>query len=190
MLKFIPTALRGQLLVWEKHQQDPDRKTFKTFQETRDQVGAENILKIAENVSKSGKVIVWAHNLHVFHNAQKKSRHSLGADLKEKLGDQLYTIGLFADKGETYFLADMEDFLEAPLKPGTSFGFETELIKITGNKNAFLDFSSLAHDANKWLNAPTTTRVENFVSNSIPGKDFDAAIFISDVSKPKLPWLK
>jgi erythromycin esterase-like protein len=188
MLKVIPELLKAQLSLWEAHQHDEQRANFKTFQETRDRLGAANIQKIVNEVSKSHKVAVWAHHVHVFHNSQNLSRHSLGSDLKNTLGDKVYTIGLFAEAGECYSLADMEEIVEGPLEQLSDFGFETQLSKLGNDKNFFVDLKALSDLTNAaWINQATFSRREgNGKISIVPVKDFDAAIYIRKVSKPYL----
>ncbi len=193
MLKLTPGFLRAQVKLWSAHQSDPNLRTFKTFQETRDRLGAEMIERITREVSRSHKVIVWAHHVHVFHNTQGLGRHSLGSDLKRLGGESVYTVGTFSDTGETYSLAEQDEIIEGPLRPAQHYGLESQLKLLSTAPCYFADFKNLASHAkdNSWLTKSTTTRHEATGSKQvIPLQDFDAAIFVRTISRPTLPWSK
>ena len=89
MLRQLPVLMRLQVELWMRHRFDPESPKFRVFQETRDRLGAYAILKIKDDVAKNGKVLIWAHHVHTFHNTLSKARHALGSDLKRWLGPKL-----------------------------------------------------------------------------------------------------
>lgn len=185
-LRYIPKQLGRQAELWFQHSNDPDKKTFLTYQETRDRLGAEAILEMTDIVSRSQKSIVWAHHVHVFHNTVGKARHSLGHDLKSKLGNKLYTVGTFAGSGEIFSL-DMDDVQPAQIEKYPEGSLEDFLTGLSSG-DFFLDLSSREEAI---LNRETVTVVEGGVEiRSIPKKDFDAALFVQEVSRPKPFWEK
>ncbi len=186
LLRQIPSQLRRQTELWLEHSRDPKKAQFLVFQETRDKLAAKAILELTDKVSPNRKSIVWAHHVHVFHNSLGKSRHSLGYDLKESLGDRLYTIGTFAGSGESFSL-DMDDVQPSVLKPLEANSLEGILQKLS-SEEFFVDFNVLGDPA---LNIERTTYIEGVAKrDTVPTKDFDAAIFIHKVSRPKPFWEK
>jgi erythromycin esterase-like protein len=186
ILRQIPAQLRRQTELWLKHSQDTKKAQFLVFQETRDRLAAQAIVDFTDLVSQKQKSIVWAHHVHVFHNVLGKARHSLGHDLKDKLGDKIYTIGSFVGSGESYSL-DLEEAQPSTVKEVEANSLEGILLKLA-SKDFFVDFKTLNNTA---LNVETTTSVEGIGKrHTVPTKDFDAAIFVHKVSRPKPFWEK
>ncbi len=68
--------------------------------ETRDYMMYSNISWLLKSVYKGEKVIVVAHNFHI--SKFNKNEQVMGEFLKEEFGSKMYSIGVFAGKGE-YF---------------------------------------------------------------------------------------
>jgi erythromycin esterase-like protein len=190
MLRQLPGLMRLQIELWMRHRFDPESPKFRVFQETRDRLGAGAILKLRDEVSRSGKVMVWAHHVHVFHNTLGKARHALGSDLKRWLGPKLYTIGTFASTGTIYGLHDGEEPVFVDLAKAKLPGLE-EFLAGVASDNFFIDFASVADSkARSILDSETTTRREGGSMPVIPAKDFDGALLVHKVSPPELPKFK
>lgn len=84
-------------------------ETTLEYMELRDQGMAENLIYLAETLRPGARVIAWAHNAHIQYNNQtidltgvdepEISSRSAGWWLRERYGDDLYTIGLYASAG-------------------------------------------------------------------------------------------
>ncbi|MBE0392247.1 erythromycin esterase family protein [Flavobacterium sp. PL002] len=62
-------------------------------QTTRDKQMAENVNKVLTSAGAESKVFLWAHNLHVNKDKIQFNIPSMGNHLKEKYGDQYYSVG-------------------------------------------------------------------------------------------------
>ncbi|MDT9001955.1 erythromycin esterase family protein [Paucibacter sp. APW11] len=75
----------------------------------RDGFMASNIKRLATDIYPQEKLIVWAHNAHVSRArllaVNPGSGRHMGNFLAEDWGQQLYTVGLYMLRGETYDLA-------------------------------------------------------------------------------------
>lgn len=148
----------------------------------RDKLMAENLIWLLEEVYPDKKVIVWAHNGHVEKNfVEGYNTKLMGHFLKEKYGENYYTIGLFAYEGEAYQHWTQN---RIPFKNNDSLAIENKLYKT--NKNCpFLDMSKLKQTPNtKWLfNVATGFELENGGTiNFIPTKRFDAILSVNTYS--------
>lgn len=180
----IPRQLRNQVKLWIAHQQDENPKTMRAFQETRDELGAEAIQQFQMQVAPGGKVLVWAHHVHVFHNTTGAARHALGTDLKADLGEALYTLGAFAGRGAIYTL-NMQEATPHEFDV-TDQGIEALLEQAT-QEDVFIDFASVEDpDLREALQNETTMTVEGVHDIPIvPAEDFHGAIFLHRVTRPE-----
>ena len=62
-------------------------------QTTRDTQMAENVNKVLTSAGVEGKVFLWAHNLHVNKDKIQSNIPSMGNHLKQKYGNQYYSVG-------------------------------------------------------------------------------------------------
>ncbi|NRT11963.1 erythromycin esterase family protein [Flavobacterium sp. 14A] len=62
-------------------------------QTTRDTQMAENVNKVLTSAGAEGKVFLWAHNLHVNKDKIQSNIPSMGNHLKQKYGNQYYSVG-------------------------------------------------------------------------------------------------
>lgn len=185
MLRVLPGVLRAQVELWKRHRWDPNSATFKVFQETRDRLGAGIVLQIKDDVSKNGKALVWAHHVHVFHNTLGQARHSMGSDLKRWLGDKLYTIGTFAGEGACSVL-DGEEVTETTLARPAPGSLEAWLGARASGVH-FVDFAGVTEPKDRsLLDHRATTRREGGEMPTVPARDFDGAIYVPFVTRPRL----
>jgi erythromycin esterase len=159
----------------------------------RDAAMAENLLWWLNGPLKDRKVIVWAHNYHVMHDAYGRTAGPgvaavreprltvpggpMGRFLKDELGSDLYTIGFNSYSG---FLGDENE------PPRVTPGALETLLHGVGRPLLFLDLSRLPAD--HWLRAPQAGNFyfhEPYAANWT--RVFDGIFFI-DSQKPSTPW--
>jgi erythromycin esterase len=182
-LRLVSASLRG---TFELCSVAPGRPFGgQTYQRIRDRLNALNALTIRDNVSASGRIILWAHHSHVNHNASGQGVPSMGQTLHETIGNGLYTIGLFAGAGEAIEVDDTADTLPVkPLRPASDFGIERSLEALA----SFDFFLDLSHDSALpiALRQASTGRMEIGISEPfILNQDFSAAIFLHQVTAPE-----
>jgi len=125
---------------------------------SRDTAMAENLLWWLNGPLRERKVIVWAHNFHVFTDAfsprgpapGRPHAGSTGRFLEQALGEALYTIGFSAHSG-VYRYADAA-LDEGPVEIEAAPGALEDLLHRTGKPYLFVDFRALP--AEHWLRAP------------------------------------
>ncbi|HEX9670096.1 MAG TPA: erythromycin esterase family protein, partial [Thermoanaerobaculia bacterium] len=125
---------------------------------SRDTAMAENLLWWLNGPLRERKVIVWAHNYHVFTDAfsprgpapGRPHAGSTGRFLEQALGEALYTIGFSAHSG-VYRYADAA-LDEGPVEIEAAPGALEDLLHRTGKPYLFVDFRALPAD--HWLRAP------------------------------------
>jgi nitroreductase len=139
-------------------------------------------------------MVVWAHHSHLHHNSLGKAPKSMGQHLKRLLGDDLYTVGLFAAGGAATdsLLADRAEGLgivfalaPRPLPLDERFGVEKRLADLS-EEDFFLDLRGSPGP----LARPDYSRVE--VSGRLAtalSQDYDAAILLHRVSGAELNFL-
>lgn len=186
VLAIIPFQLRRQLTLWKEHLKNKEQN--KVYQETRDRLSSEVIKEFADFISPHKKVIVWAHNVHVFHNTLGKARLSLGSVLKKELKSKVYTIGTMAGSGQCFSL-NGEDVKETVFDLPRTQTLETMLASISPS-DFFTDFKTVKNRIlEKFLSSAGVTGIEGHaILKVIPNEDFDGAIFVHKVSRPQIDW--
>ena len=99
----------------------------------RDELMFENLVWLADTIFPNQKFIIWGHNGHIQNQTPGGSALKfMGQMIKEKYGDQYYSIGLFVTQGRTYqhwtkdsITFDNSDpsFLEARMKSENGLQF-------------------------------------------------------------------
>ncbi|MEO5559439.1 MAG: erythromycin esterase family protein [Dokdonella sp.] len=192
-LKLVPTMLRYRL----QHCGEwlAAKKSMTVYQQSRDALNAKLALALLADFKK---VIVWAHHSHLHYNSLGQAVPSMGQHLHQALGDQLYTIGLFALDGAAMDtskvdaadgLAVVTAMAAKPLPDDARFSVEHALAGLS-NSDFFVDLKAAPA---AWAQ-PGFSRLET--SGRMPtalSKDFDGAIFLHRVHGTPLdflpPWL-
>ena len=147
----------------------------------RDSLMADNIMWIMEELYPDKKIVVWGHNAHTqkgsFNNLQTKW---MGQHLKEFLGDDYFSIGLFAYQGQTYQHWTGES---QPFENNDSNAIEFKMKKL-GFQYAFEDFTS--PEAASWVSENSSAfEPENGGKPTFVASDrFDAGICIYTATAP------
>ena len=147
-------ALRAARLVvqWE------EMKTSTFDFGVRDRHMAENTAWVLEQAGPNAKVVVWAHNLHTAYRPD-----AMGHFLRERLGDQVVSLGFAFDQGSFNAVLQQPDgsvigpraVSVGPSGPGSYNGIFREV----GEPIFLLDLrSAAAEPRGRWLEGPFTFR--------------------------------
>ncbi|MFD2567709.1 erythromycin esterase family protein [Pseudotenacibaculum haliotis] len=150
----------------------------------RDQLMAEILIWLLEEIYPNKKVIVWAHNAHIEKDfVENYNVKLMGHYLKERYQDDYYSIGLFAYEGKAY---EHWTRNSVPFKNDDSLSIEKRLWN-TGKELPFLEMSRLSRNpSNSWLfEINKGFELENGrMIRFIPTKRFDGIISIRSSEIP------
>lgn len=153
--------------------------SMRAYQGARDGWNATNALALRASVSRSHRIMLWAHHSHVNHNTRRAPIPTMGQYLLAAAGDSLYTIGLFAGDGEALYVNDAATppIQLRKLRPAAAYGIEGSLEKLAA-ADFFLDLTAPGDWPADWTN-PATSRIEADGERSfVLAKDFHAAVFV------------
>ena len=168
---------------------DPNDVTLQGHMAIRDRAMADNLTFLARTLHPDKKIIVWAANIHVRHANEKTTWvfPTMGGWLKERFRDELYTIGLYPNRGtvpggRTVFTID-------PAEPGTM----ERLLSDAGASRLFVDMlNEPAHDGTRWMYEPMLSRDASISGPQamlpvliVPRDQYDGLLFIDRVSAPR-----
>ncbi|MEO5626078.1 MAG: erythromycin esterase family protein [Dokdonella sp.] len=188
-LKLVPTMLRYRL----QHCSEwlAADKSMTVYQQSRDALNAKIAVAL---LADSRKMILWAHHSHLHYNSLGQAVPSMGQHLHQALGDQLYTIGVFALDGAAMDtskvdaadgLAVVTAMAAKPLPDDARFSVEHALAELS-NSDFFVDLKAAPA---VWAQ-PGFSRLET--SGRMPtalSNDFDGAIFLHKVQGAELNFL-
>ncbi|EPY04348.1 erythromycin esterase-like protein [Paenibacillus alvei TS-15] len=155
--------------------------------EYRDQMMADNLVWLADNVYKNEKIIVWAHNGHISKAHSKEfgialPLRNMGEIMQTtKYKDRGYVMGLFLGNGQNaHVTREIYDVL-----PPMPHSIE-ELMTSIGKPYSFIDMSHApAVPGTTWMSQPMTSYVTGISPiSSIPSEQYDGILFINDVTPP------
>ncbi|MDG5473188.1 erythromycin esterase family protein [Jeotgalibacillus sp. ET6] len=156
-----------------------DRRSYLKF---RDQVMADNIEWICNELYPNERIIIWAHNSHIFKNYETMFKFKpMGSLMTPDIVSHSYYLGLFMyegkaalDKGTIYDIKkppkkSLEDYMNHNTKPVS-----------------FLDFSSASQNSlNKFLFSKTLILESGTMHKLIiPAEQMDGIFFIKKISPP------
>lgn len=159
----------------------------------RDALNADNIRWLMDEGFPGRKLIIWAHNAHVMNAYYGPDWSSVsldprpgwmkptGAFLAERLGQDLYTIGITTFAGEDGFAAPMPPTVVPPASPGS---IEAELHEL-GHTCAFIDFGGTQGVADNPLRQPQRVRIPKYEEELIHDvtRPYDAILFIDRMAR-------
>jgi len=171
------------------YENNPDDVSLQGHMAIRDQAMADNLTFLARELYPDKKIIVWAANIHVRHAnaATTWVFPTMGTWLQERFRDELYTIGLYPDRGtvpgtRTLFTID-------PAEPGTL----ERLLSDAGSSQLFVDLLHQSPSAGtRWMFEPMLSR-DAAISGPqamlpvliVPRDQYDGLLFIDRVSAPR-----
>jgi hypothetical protein len=169
-LRLIPDNLRDHVALCEH---------ATSWQKTRDELNADNALVLRDQVSAAHKIILWAHHSHVSYNSRGARIPSMGQHLRERVGREVYTVGLFAGVG--HFL-DVAPLSVHRLPALNKVGVE-RMLDAVGPQSYFVDLVSLpATDPFAgWLIAQSSRMEGRWTPSAVLARDFDGAVYLHQV---------
>lgn len=177
------------IAAYVRQQTAPD---MHAYAEARDAGMAENVRFLLEDLFPGQRIIVWGHNAHVRHANQdipvrggyspQVAARSMGSWLREWYGDELFTIGQYAFRGEAANNS-REVYAIEPAPRGT---LENRLAE-AGRRLWLVDLRGLASRGSAgWIHRPQIARYNGQVYQVIvPADQYDALVLIGDVSRPR-----
>ena len=158
--------------------------------ERRDEGMAENLISIVEEQYPGRKVIVWGHNFHLRHDNFAIPPHeemfpdvaarTMGSWLRERFGDQMYTVGLYAFRGQAMNNSGEIFEIEAA-EPGS---VEALWNGVATEAAVFVDVSRWGQWGRMpWMDQPVTARFDGTRLLSLVLDDqYDAVIVVGDAT--------
>lgn len=159
------------------------------YVEHRDEGMAENLTFLLGELFADQKVMVWGHNFHLRHDNisippdssmfPDVAARTMGSWIRERFGDQVYTVGMYAYEGQA---ADNSGkiFEIEPAEPGS---LESLLFGISSGA-LFVDLSKAKKGPETaWMDEPISARYNGTIPLSIvPRNQYDAILHIGTVT--------
>ncbi len=156
----------------------------------RDQGMADNVDFLINKVYPGKRVIIWAHNTHIFRRGQDirddseiKGAKTMGAWLAERHPTEIYAIGMYMYRGE----AVQNGGQVYSIDPATPGSLESILFS-AGRRYLFVDLSNQEPvEGNRWMFLPIRVKewgVDARSETIVPHDQYDGLIFIATVTPP------
>lgn len=157
---------------------------IRDYSKFRDQIMAANLEWICNVLYPNEKIIIWAHNAHIYKNYQTTiyKYKPMGSLLSKKLMNDSYYVGLFMYKGEAALINGKVFKIGHPPKKSLE-----DYMNHTDSSISFLDFSNVTpHPLNKWIFEKTLILEHGTMQKLIiPAEQFDGVFFVKEVSPPR-----
>ena len=168
---------------------DPDDTSLNGHMAIRDNAMADNITFLANELYPGKKIIVWAANIHVRHANEQTTWvfPTMGGWLVKRFRDELYTIGLYPNRGTIPGVRSV--FTIDPAEPGTM----ERLLSDAGSPRMFVDLLNQPRtDGSRWMYEPMLSR-DGSISGPqamlpvliVPRDQYDGLLFIDRVTAPR-----
>ena len=167
----------------------PDDASLQGHMAIRDGAMADNLTFLARELYPDKKIIVWAANIHVRHAnaATTWVFPTMGKWLSERFRDELYTIGLYPNRGTVPGTRSL--FNIDPAEPGTM----ERLLSDAGSAQLFVDLLHQSRSAGtRWMFEPMLSRdavdlrpAGDAAGADLPRDQYDGLLFIDRVSAPR-----
>ena len=168
---------------------NPDDTSAQGHMAIRDSAMADNLTFLANEIYPGKKIIVWAANIHVRHANEQTTWvfPTMGGWLSKRFRDELYTIGLYPNRGTVPGARSV--FTIEPAEPGTM----ERLLSDAGSSQMFVDLlGQPATDGTRWMYEPMLTRDASISGPQamlpvliVPREQYDGLLFIDRVSAPR-----
>jgi erythromycin esterase len=146
---------------------------------------ANNLTFLANELYPDRKIMAWAHNGHIRHdNAGEHERAlpTMGQWIRERFRDQLYTIGLYMDRGS----AAQNNRVVYSINPAPANSMEWVMAN-AGSPTLFIDFLHQRRvEGNSWMFERTQQREWGMDPGFpiVPRNQYDGILFIDAVGAP------
>lgn len=179
-------------IPWKEMQADENRY------KNRDYYMAENIEYLFNRWKPGAKMVVWAHNGHIF----RGSPFAMGTYLDQVFGDAYYALGfVFSEGGFQAINGDRESsrkgLVDFTLKPAPE-GYLSWYFKKAGIGDCVIDFRSVSGDGvvGEWLKAAIPMRslgsmysekweLKNFSRPTVLADYYDGMVFIDTTTRAR-----
>jgi erythromycin esterase len=155
----------------------------RTYKKSRETMMKENLEWICNELYPDEKIIIWAHNLHIFKNYKTLTRFEpLGSLVSDKIKEQSYYLGLFMYQGETQTDTGQPYKISKPPKKSLE-----DYMHQVQSPTLFTDFLQLEKNSlNKWI-FNKTIFLESGTMQTLfrPREQIDGALFIESISPPE-----
>ena len=168
---------------------DPDDTSLQGHMAIRDRAMADNLAFLADEIYPGKKIIVWAANIHVRHANEQTAWEfpTMGGWLAKRFRDELYTIGLYPNRG-TLPGARSVVAIDAA-EPGTM----ERLLSDAGASPMFVDLlSQPQNEGTRWMYEPMLSRDASISGPQamlpvliVPREQYDGVLLIDRVSAPR-----
>ena len=168
---------------------NPDDASPQGHMAIRDGAMADNLTFLANDLYAGRKIIVWAANIHVRHANEQTTWvfPTMGGWLTKRFRDELYTIGLYPNRGTVP--GGRSVFTIDPAEPGTM----ERLLSDAGASQLFVDLLNQPRsDGTRWMYEPMLSRDASISGPQamlpvliVPRDQYDGLLFIDRVSAPR-----
>ena len=154
--------------------------------EVRDDGMADNLSFLLDDLFSGERVVVWAHNFHVRHANDRvepaPQPRTMGAEVAQLLGDDLYTIGLYMYGGT----AATNEGLPYEVAPATT-GSLASILYRSRKRWTFVDLEGAAPEAGSdWIDSQVVAKTWGVNPLTIVPRDqYDGLLFVHTVTTPK-----
>ena len=158
--------------------------------EARDEAMAANVRFLAEELYPGQRLLIWGHNYHVGHAAEKIEPHpdvfpgvparSMGSWLRDRFGRALYSIAIYPYEGR----AVDNSRTEYTIEPAPAESLEARVGSSTAPAR-FLDVADGLRAGLTWLRAPVLARFDGRTPQRlVAAEQYDAVMVVRRVSPP------
>ncbi len=160
------------------------------YAELRDEGMAENV-RFLEELFPDQKIIIWAHNYHVMHDAAAAEAtpdvfpgvpaRSMGGWTRRRLGSRVFTVGIYPYEGRAVDNSRKEYVIERPAEGS----LEGRIGVLAGGPAVFVDLETALKGGMAWLQSPVLARFEGRSGQRlVPASQYDALVILTRVSPP------
>jgi erythromycin esterase len=150
----------------------------------RDAAMADNLAALLREIYPDKKILVWAHNFHVRHanGATSSQQKTMGTFTAAQFRDDLYTIGLYMNRGQAAF----NDRSIYAISPALQGSLEWILFNV-GPPALFIDFLNQAVErGSDWIFTAVSAREWGLYPLVLTPRDqYDGVLFIDQVKPPQ-----
>jgi erythromycin esterase len=150
----------------------------------RDAAMADNLAFLLRELYPDKKILVWAHNFHIRHAntaTASNAQRTMGSFTVKQFRDELYTIGLYMNRGQAAF----NDRTIYTISAAPAESLEWVLFNV-GPPAVFVDFlHQTSEPGTEWIFKPVFTREWGLYPVFMAPRDqYDGVLFIDMVTAP------